>query len=162
VVLFGGFALPYFGVERLTMDVDFMITENDFEPFAAQMRDLGYQLGLRTPQFARFICKISGNNPPDVDTVFVDPPVMDAIWAEATVKTESEIALPVASLKIMLGTKLHALKYNRENRRQRYDLADITGMLQAAGVDPKGAWFKEICERYGSMELWDMICQQMK
>src|ERR1035437_4291733 len=84
-VLFGGCALPFYGVERLTLDIDVMMTDTDTNAFAVWMGKMGYQQVQRTPQCAKFRHNVGEVRLPDIDTVFVDAPVMDKIWTEAAV-----------------------------------------------------------------------------
>lgn len=161
-VLFGGFALPFHGVERLTMDIDVMLTEGDVDAFGDWMQPLGYRQVLRTPQYAKF--RQAGNDAglPDIDTVFVDLPVMDRIWDDASVPATAPAPVRVASLQVMVGTKLHALKYNAEHRAERHDLADIVGMLRAAHIAPDDPWLRDLCGKYGTDELWQQLRQRLK
>jgi hypothetical protein len=156
-LMIGGFALPAYGVERLTLDVDFMVTEEDVAPLAMALKSVGYTLAFRSPQFARL--RAAASALPDIDLVFVDPAVMDAVWADRVLHLWAGVELPVASLAVMLGTKLHALRYNREARSHKSDLGDLRGLLEANGIDPTGDWFRQLCEKYGTRELWETLCK---
>ena len=161
VVLFGGCALPFHGVERLTLDIDVMMTDTDTNAFAGWMGEMGYQQVQRTPQCAKFRHSVGEARLPDIDTVFVDAPVMDKIWTESAVPATAPAQIRVASLAIMVGTKLHALKYNAANRAERSDLLDIVGMLRAANIQASDPWLRELCRKYGTDELWQDICRHL-
>ena len=155
VVLFGGFALPAYGVERLTMDVDFMITDVDLPAFQKALAGVGYQLVFRSVQYARF--QAGTEELRDLDTVFVDSVVMDAVWRDRTSHEWSGVELPVASLPTLLATKLHALRYNAANRGSKNDLQDILELARANQIDVAGEWFNALCEKYGTLALWQEI-----
>ncbi|OGV67495.1 MAG: hypothetical protein A3K19_08740 [Lentisphaerae bacterium RIFOXYB12_FULL_65_16] len=157
-VLFGGFALPVYGVERLTLDIDVMLQDGDFPAFEAAMTPYSYACVYRSPQYAKF--RTSPMRLPDVDTVFTDPTPFAAIWQDVTWQPVMGVPFPVASLRIMLATKLHALRYNAANRTRKNDLPDIVALLQANNIAPRDAWFRELCEAYGTVALWENICQQ--
>ena len=157
-VLFGGFALPVYGVERLTLDIDFMIADTTLSPFAAWLAQVGYAQALRTPQYAKF--RHPQREVYDIDTVFVDQPSFDRIWAMASWHAISNTSLPVASLDILLGTKLHALRYN-EGQRTKDDLGDVVNLLVHNQIDPNGQRFAAICAKYGTPELHRRICQRL-
>jgi hypothetical protein len=72
-----------------------------------------------------------------------------------------DVPFPVASLRIMLATKLHALRYNAANRSRKKDLPDVVDLLHANSIAPRDAWFRDLCETYGTVALWETICQQM-
>lgn len=155
VLMIGGFALPAYGVERLTLDIDFLMTDSDLGPVCAALEAVGYHRVLRTPQFARL--QPEAKALPEIDLVFVEPNVIDAVWSSRTSHIWSGVELPVASVDIMLGTKLHALKHNREGRGHKSDMSDIRGLLEANEIDPAGDRFKGLCEKYGTLELWQEL-----
>jgi hypothetical protein len=67
------------------------------------------------------------------------------------------VEIPVASLPTLLGTKLHALRYNAANRGSKNDLQDILELARANQIDVTNEWFKTLCEKYGTVELWTEI-----
>jgi len=132
-VLFGGFALPIYGVERLTLDLDFLLCDEDLPEFVSILLPLGYEEVLRTPQYARL--RHSSDTVLDIDTVFVDSAAMDRIWEQSVDHELGKCVLRCASLDVMLGTKLHAIRYN-ETFRGRRDVEDVLQLLVANGIDP--------------------------
>lgn len=157
-ILFGGFALPLYGVERATLDIDFMLCDEDLAAFAAVVGECAYREVLRTPQYARFR---ASSETLDLDTVFVDRPTIVRVWAEGTDEMVLGATVRCVSLDILLGTKLHAIRYNEENRRRR-DFDDIVELLAANGIDPWGERFARICQRYGTDEIRERVCRTMK
>jgi hypothetical protein len=157
-VLFGGFALPIYGVERVTLDLDFMLCEADVDAFAAVVETAGYAQVLRTEQYAKFRHKAP--TALDIDTVFVNRDSMARIWDRGADHRLAGHVLRCASLDIMLGTKLHAIRYNEPNRGRR-DFDDVVNLLQANGIDPAGRWFTAVCGKYGTPEILERLCREL-
>ena len=157
-VLFGGFALPLFGVERLTLDIDFMLCDEDLAGFAEAAQTAGYREVLRTPQCAKF--RHDGAGMLDIDVVFVDRPDLGRIWGKGTDHSFGRAVFRCVSFDIMLGTKLHAIRYNEANRR-RDDFDDVVRLLEANGIDPAGEWFGTLCRRYGTEEIRERLCREL-
>ena len=88
LVLFGGFALPIHGVERSTLDIDFLICDEDLEVFAGTAMRQGYAEVLRTTQYAKFRHDLPEIL--DIDTVFVDRGTIERIWQMGTMRWSSE------------------------------------------------------------------------
>jgi hypothetical protein len=158
-VLFGGFALPAYGVERLTLDVDFMITDADLPAFQKGLAEVEYRMVFRSAQYARFQARSEELR--DIDTVFVDGAVMDAVWRDRENHVWNGVELPVVSLPMLLATKLHALRYNAANRGSKNDLQDILELARVNQIEVTGEWFKALCEKYGTVELWTGIQRKM-
>jgi len=157
-VLFGGFALPLYGVERVTLDLDFLLCDEDIDGFRECLVGVGYREVLRTPQYAKF--RHSAEAALDVDTVFVESFSMERIWQTSRDHALGGNVLRCASLDTMLGTKLHAIKYN-ESVRGRRDLDDVVQLLSANGIDPRADRFQCLCEKYGTQAILERICSEL-
>jgi hypothetical protein len=158
VVLFGGFALPVHGVERSTLDIDLLICEEDVDAFAALAAKAGYDEILRTPHYAKFRHRLP--EVLDIDTVFVDRKTIERIWADGSEEAVFGGPLRCASLDMMLGTKLHAIRYNKANRGRR-DFDDVVELLATNDLDPRGERFVQLCGRYGTNDILERICKAM-
>ena len=157
-VLFGGFALPLYGVERVTLDVDFMLCDEDVDTFARIVAECGYAEVLRTAQYAKF--RNAAPDGLDLDTVFVDRSTITRVWESGTDESLFGTTVRCVSLDVLLGTKLHAIRYNEANRRRR-DFDDVVELLEANGVTPDSERFKRICQRYGTSEILERVCRAM-
>jgi len=158
-VLFGGFALPLYGVERVTLDIDFLLCDDDLPALGDAISPHGFELVLHTPKYAKF--RSPGPGILDIDTVFVDFPAMERIWNTGVDYEFGGAILRCASLDILLGTKLHALRYNESNRGRR-DFDDILQLLAANDIEPEHSRFRQLCGRYGSEELYARLCHEFR
>lgn len=155
LVLFGGFALPVHGVERSTLDIDFLICDEDLGVFAGAAGHEGYTEVLRTTQYAKFRHTLP--EVLDIDTVFVDRATIEHVWADGRDENVFGTHVRCASLDMMLGTKLHAIRYNEANRGRR-DFDDVVELLAANGLSPRSERFRQLCERYGTDEILERLC----
>lgn len=157
-VLFGGFALPIYGVERVTLDLDFLLCDADLSAFGDIIQAVGYREVLRTRQYAKF--RHATETSLDIDTVFVDPPAMERIWADSIEQKMGCCTMHCASLDVMLGTKLHAIRHNEQIRGRR-DFDDVCQLLAVNAIDPNGPRFSTLCKKYGTRELRKRICSEI-
>jgi len=155
-VLIGGFAVNYYKVTRQTLDVDFLITKDDFNKISVELEKAGFKLEDVRDVFARF----TGNEYylMDIDFMFVDSGTLEKI-----IKSGREIFIArqkfiVPSLNNLIALKLHALKYNQKMREYK-DLPDIINLIRANDVDCRSKEFRELCLKYGTEELYKKIIE---
>ncbi|MBU4306199.1 MAG: hypothetical protein KJ893_11400 [Candidatus Omnitrophica bacterium] len=155
-VLIGGFAVNYYKVTRQTLDVDFLITKDDFNKISVELEKAGFKLEDVRDVFARF----TGNEYylMDIDFMFVDSGTLEKI-----IKSGREIFIArqkfiVPSLNNLIALKLHALKYNQKMREYK-NLPDIINLIRANDVDYRSEEFRELCLKYGTEELYKKIIE---
>jgi|AntAceMinimDraft_17_1070374.scaffolds.fasta_scaffold06702_2 hypothetical protein len=152
-VLFGAVAMGVYGYQRNTLDIDFMLPEKDFENFKSILEAIGYKKILQTVQYAKFRHKNEAFM--DIDTVFIAENTADEIKKLAEEKNiGEENSFLCASLETLLATKLHAVKYNNENRGGK-DVIDIKMLIKANKIDITGEWFKVLCVKYGGQDVYN-------
>ncbi len=156
--LFGGFVLPVYGVERLTLDMDFLLAEEDLPRFASLLAELEYAMVFKNAQYAKF------RNPCpailDIDTVFATSDTVAAIWQNGVTHSLSGAEFLCVSLDILIGTKLHAVRYN-ETRRGNKDFNDLLSLIEANSLNVAAPDFKMLCEKYGTVEIYDRIRKEI-
>lgn len=155
-VLIGGFAINYYKVTRQTIDVDFLITKDDFTKIAPLLIDAGYKQQYSQEVFSRFADR--GKYYMDLDFMFVDKETLQKI-----IKTGKEIEIArlkftVPSLENLIALKLHAIKFNPKNREFK-DLPDIINLIRANNFNYKTEDFKNLCIKYGTKEMFDKITE---
>lgn len=152
-ILIGGFAVNYYRVTRQTIDVDFLITKDDFNKIINLLESEGYKKDEEREIFAR----LKGSLPymMDIDFMFIDESTFDKIIDNGK---EIEIAgekFIVPSIKHLIALKLHAIKNNSERRYK--DLIDIIGLVKRNRITVEETEFKDICCKYGTEELYKEI-----
>ena len=154
-VLIGGFAVNYHKVTRQTVDVDFLITEEDFKKISLLLKKTGYKEILRNRLFVRF----RSEDPVhimDIDFIFVDRFTLDNIIknGEKTAIAKQEFIVP--SVKNLIVLKIHALKYDFKDRENK-DLPDIINLIRINKLDFRNKEFQEMCLKYGTEEIYNKI-----
>lgn len=152
-ILIGGFAVNYYKVTRQTIDVDFLITKDDFNKIKNLLENEGYKEDEKKEIFVR----LKGDLPYmiDIDFMFVDESTFDKIvdnGKEIKIAGENFI---VPSIEHLIALKLHAIKNNPE--RKYKDLIDIIGLIKKNRINIKEAEFRDICCKYGTEELYKEI-----
>jgi hypothetical protein len=109
-VLIGGFALHFHGVDRQTVDVDFLVSPDDFAKLEGHLTRGGYRLGEKSDIFARFIP--SEKPKLTVDFLFANSETVERIKAEGKIVDIRGREFVVPSARHMIALKLHAIRQN--------------------------------------------------
>lgn len=153
-VLIGGFAVNYYKVTRQTVDVDFLITKEDFDKISDDLQKAGFELDFIQEVFARF--KSNKYYLTDIDFMFVDRETLDKIIKSGKEASIARQKFIVPSLETLIALKLHAIKYNRKLREYK-DLPDIINLIRTNRLNYKNKGFRELCLKYGTEELYKKI-----
>ncbi|MEK6727236.1 MAG: nucleotidyl transferase AbiEii/AbiGii toxin family protein [Candidatus Omnitrophota bacterium] len=152
-VLIGGFAVNYYKVARQTADVDFLITEADFEKILGMLKKEGFEVEYRNEIFAGL--RGAEGYIMDLDFMFVEESTLDKIIKDSEVASIGQQKLLVPSVQHLIALKLHAMKHNV--KRQYKDLLDIIELIKVNKVNARSVEFRELCLKYGSEELYNKI-----
>ena len=157
-VLIGGFAVNYYKVTRQTADVDFLITQEDFDKIIGLLKKEGFKQDYAQEVFTR----LTSEKPyfMDLDFMFVDKETLDKIIKEGKEASIAGQKLIVPCLNHLIALKLHAIKYNPKIREYK-DLADIIELIKANNIDVKDNVFKALCLKYGTEELYRKILERI-
>jgi hypothetical protein len=154
-LLIGGWAVGYYGVTRLTVDIDVMVCKEDERRVGDAMDGLGYSVAFRNDLFAKFEQASS----PEVDALFLAAETAEKLFASAaTIEFEGGV-VRIPSLLHLIAMKLHALKNNPT--RAFKDLPDIVAMIQSNELDHRNTDFQNWCLRFGSASLLEQINEAM-
>lgn len=154
VVLIGGQALGAHGYPRLTLDVDFLITEDDFNPLPALLCEAGYREVVRTDVAAKF--SSDSEDLIDIDFMFVDPKTFEKIKEEGKEASYEGRLFRIPKLEHLIALKLHAIKQQPKVRELK-DLSDIVELIRRNHVDVASEAFKSTCLNFGTPELYQKI-----
>lgn len=157
-VLIGGFAVNYYKFSRQTADVDFLITEEDFNKIQSYLEAAGYKKEFSQKVFVRFKSNKSGLM--DIDFMFVDKDTLDKIMMDAKEIVIAKHKLLVPSLMNMIALKLHSLKYNFKIRQPK-DLPDIASLIKLNRVDAKTEEFHQLCLKYATEDIYQKILENI-
>lgn len=154
-VLIGGFAVNYYKVTRQTVDVDFLINEEDFTKVKTLLEKQGYKVDFTHKVFTRFKSK-SNSYLMDIDFMFVDEDTLAKIIASGKKITIAKQEFIVPSLDNLIALKLHSLKYNYKLRENK-DLPDIIELIRNNKLNYNSKKFKDLCLKYGTREIYNQI-----
>jgi len=155
LVLIGGFAVNYYKYTRQTVDVDFLIKEQDFQKILALLEAAGYKVDDRQEVFTRLI---SAESPllMDIDFMFIDEETFAKIIKDSQKTSIAGCEFTVPSLEHLIALKLHAVKYNPKLRLAK-DIPDIINLIRINKLDVKSEKFKELCLKYATKDIYQEI-----
>lgn len=154
-VLIGGFAVNYYKYTRQTVDVDVLITKQDFQKILDLLEAVGYKMDYSQEVFAR----LTTNQSPllmDIDFMFVDEGTLTKIIKDSQKLSIAGYEFRVPSLEHLIALKLHAVKYNPKLRLAK-DIPDIINLIRINKIDAKSEKFKELCLKYATEEIYQKI-----
>jgi len=160
-VLVGGFAVNFHNVTRNTEDVDFLMTEENFEKARPFLKEAGYSQVIKQHLFVRVRKDedIEGRFL-DIDILFTDSQTFNAILSDACDLDLGEDKIKVVSLNHLLAMKLHSLKNNPDGREDP-DMTDLTKLVRFNRLDVRAHPFKELCLKYGNESIYDRILKRV-
>jgi len=144
-VLVGGYAINFYKVTRQTLDVDFLIMEEDFDRVSKALVGAGFRLELRERAFARFTGRSTFMTS---DFLLTDSSTFLGILKDGKEVSIAGCKFRVPSLKHLIAMKLHSIKNDPKNRQLK-DLPDVAKLFRENGLDPRSPEFRELCLRYG-------------
>ncbi len=157
-VLIGGFAVNYYKFSRQTADIDFLITEEDFNKIKTFLEDAGYAKEFQQKVFVRL--KSNKRYLMDVDFMFVDKETLGKIIQDAKEISIAKHTFVVPSLMNLIALKLHSLRYNFSMRKGR-DLPDIISLIKLNEVDIKTKEFHQLCLKYANEDIYRKIAENL-
>jgi hypothetical protein len=129
IALIGGFALPFYGVQRATGDIDFLVEATGADALHAALLHAGAESLHRSPDAANYAPGTSGLAPIDCIYARRDRALQMLARARLASMRSAHIRVPVVDAEALIGLKLQALVNAPERRTQ--DAADIRALLAA-------------------------------
>jgi len=125
--LIGGFAMALRGVQRATVDLDFILMLEDMEKADAIFRGFGYQRAFHSENVSQYISDDLELGRIDILHAFRGP-TLGMLERADRIEIEAGCALPVVHVEDIIGLKVQA-SVNDPKRATR-DWADIRMMLE--------------------------------
>lgn len=152
-LLIGGHALPAFGYQRQTVDLDCLMATPEAHVLHEVLTDAGYRETERTAMFVRY------SHPSvyliDVDVLLVDRSTFDKLQARSFAYRVGEAEMRVPCILHLISLKLHAMKNNP--KRELKDLLDIVELLQENPESVSREDLATACEQYGPAGVLSQI-----
>lgn len=156
-LLIGGFAVNHYGYTRNTLDIDFMIIADQADRLRNIMRENGFT-NIDVRNNVIFFSNPTGG--PRVDFLTVDASTMHNLLVNAVEITFERVQVKLPCLKDLLAMKIFALAQNTACRMGK-DLPDIAYLSVLNQIDPERD-LKPLCDRFGTPEVYQLICNQME
>lgn len=153
-VLVGGYALILNNVQRMTFDIDFIITAEDYLKIKPDIINAGYTVFHQQEAFVQLRSKKQGLR--DIDFLISDRNTIKKLLEhgkEATIAGEKFI---VPSPEHLISMKLHSIAGNK--KRELKDFPDVVQLIKANNIDPEKKDLKDIFEKYDMMDLYKKVC----
>lgn len=125
--LIGGFALGLWGINRSTVDIDFLVLKDDIGMVHKIMEGLGYSCVYSTENVSQFISPLSVFGEVDFLHAFREASIGMLKRAEERTIYKDTLVIKVLRPEDLIGLKAQALANNRS--RWNADLADIEGII---------------------------------
>jgi predicted nucleotidyltransferase len=133
--LIGGFALALRGVQRATMDLDFILMLEDLETANRILVELGYRREFHSENVSHYRADDREWGRIDILHAFRGPSLGMLRRAE-TIQIDADLRLPVVHVEDLIGLKIQAA--TNDPARAVGDWNDIRLLLEAAAR--QGAW----------------------
>lgn len=154
-ILIGEFAINYYKVTRQTVDVDFLITNDDFKKMLVLLKKEGYEQDYIKETFIRL--KNNAKNLMDIDFMFVDKTTLDKIIKDGKKIDIANCEFIIPSINHLIAIKLHSIKHNKI--RETKDLPDIINLIRYNNINVNDTEFKKLCIKFGTKELYRKILE---
>jgi hypothetical protein len=128
--LIGGFAMALRGIQRATIDLDFLLMLEDLERADAIFQQAGYRRAFRSKNVSHYTAKVQSLGRIDILHAFRGPTLSMLDRAERIPLTETA-SLPVVQVEDLIGLKVQAAC--NDPLRTTSDWADIRMMTEASG-----------------------------
>lgn len=153
-LLIGGHSLAFYGYPRNTLDIDFLISDQDAESWCSTLRKRGYiQINAQGP-FAQF--SKSGDMP--IDLMIVDHSTWEKLRGNAHAFSFDEIELMIPAPEHIVALKLHSA-VSPHRRKAEQDWEDIRHLVQLQDLNPENDSFKELILRYGGESSLEKVVE---
>ncbi len=152
-LLIGGFALHFYGINRQTFNVDFMIHDKQFEAVKTILEQ-EYYCEYKDSLFYRFQPKINKENL-SLNFLFVDKKTLRGLLEKGKKVILSNQEVVVPHLLHLIALKIHAIQQN--SKREYKDLLDIMELMRKNKLAPDHKEVRALFEKYGKPALFKKV-----
>lgn len=153
-ILIGGHAFNVHGISRSTGCVDLMVESDDALFWRELLESLQYEVFHQTSSFIQ--SKPTSLAAWPVDLMLVSRETMTKALTDSSPTDIFGPTVAVASVGSLIAMKLHALKYVDAVRALK-DQSDLLALLQQAGILTQSEAFRQLCVRYGTLDIYERI-----
>ncbi len=148
-VLVGGYALIANKVQRMTFDVDLIISEKDFNKLEIDVLKAGYEIFNKQKAFVQFRNDKEGFL--DIDFLLTDSKTIEILIKDGHKTTIAGEIFVVPSPLHLVAMKLHSISNNKTRRAKDYN--DIVQLIRMNNIDPRDKEIQTLFEKYKAGEI---------
>ena len=157
-LLIGGHAINAYCEPRGTLDVDFLVWKSDLAKWRVLLEAEGFKLIHDGQTFVQF-------SPPygvewRLDLMLVNQETFEKMLTDARVVNVIGLQTRIPRPEHLIALKLHALKHGHPERFEK-DFGDVIALTRNAGCDVRSAGYRQMCEKFGTPELYERILQRV-
>ena len=153
-LVIGGHALNVHGISRSTGDLDLMVETKDLDFWREFLVGLGYEVFHESSGFLQSKPGTLAAWP--IDLMLVSGETMVKALQDADSTQVFGPSVQVASVGSLIAMKLHTLRFVDAERALK-DQADLLALLNLAGIATDSEAFRQLCSRYGTLEVYERI-----
>jgi D-arabinose 1-dehydrogenase-like Zn-dependent alcohol dehydrogenase len=154
-VLVGGYALIANKVQRMTFDIDFMVSASDCRKVEQELLLIGYTVCNRQEAFVQFRGGKQGLR--DIDFLIGDRQTVETLIRMGKAVTIAGEEFIVPSPQHLIAMKLHSIAGNK--MRELKDFPDVVQLISANRINPKDENIRSLFEKNALMELYQKIIE---
>ena len=156
--MIGGFALGVLGIQRATMDLDFLVARDALPQIDEIMQRRGYRLRYRSENVSQFVSDAAPLG--QVDFLHAFREISTGMLSRASDIPAFASSLRVRTLRPedIIGLKVQALSNDPE--RERWDLADIELLTERYSREIDWERVRGYFALFDRLELYDEIRQK--
>jgi hypothetical protein len=152
-VLVGGYALIANKVQRMTFDIDFLISQDACNKIEGDIINVGYSLLNRQDAFVQFKSEKVGLR--DIDFLIGHKHTIDLLIAQGKSVLIAGEPFIVPSPEHLIAMKLHSIAGNK--MRELKDFPDIVNLMMANAIDPRSETIKSMFDKYALLDFYDRV-----
>ena len=154
--LIGGFALAMRGVQRATMDLDFILALEDMELADGILCSHGYKRVYRSENVSHYLSSESAWGRIDILHAFRRPS-LNMLERADLLEVSPGLSLRVAKTEDLIALKLQALR--NDPQRETGDWADIRLVIEAAAAQGNSLDWERLAEYLEIFALKDRLVE---
>jgi hypothetical protein len=153
--LLGGMALGAWGVPRGTVDIDFLVHNDDMKKVDGIMRGLGYECKYRSENVSQYLSPLKVFGEVDFLHAFRTHSLSMLQRTEEKKMFDGTISIKVLKVEDLIGFKLQGM-VNDESRKS-LDLSDIESLLAANKKNVDWILIKEYFDLFNCTGIFDKL-----
>jgi hypothetical protein len=155
-LLIGGWAVCAHGYSRLTDDLDLLTQKEWRGQWDALLERLGYVSRHQPGPFGQWAPPQTATGFTVLEIMFVNESTFVQMKSAAKPAIVEGTQTAIPSLEHLFAPKFHAIRFGGERRKMK-DYVDVTYLMEFNKVDPNATWFRDICLKYGTPEIYEKI-----